>query len=86
MLAGKPSPPKKPDMPAITTHDEYKQAVAARQRITAAHRKEVKEFAATVAQRLFPTVNLKRTEKCAGPHDGAVDALLIAEYCRRTWR
>jgi hypothetical protein len=86
MLAGKPSPPKKPDMPALATHDGYKQAVAARQRITAAHRKEVKEFAATVAQRLFPTVNLKRTEKCAGPHDGAVDALLIAEYCRRTWR
>ena len=50
------------------------------------HRKSIKAFAAIVAQRLFPGVDLKRTAACKGPHDGAVDALLIAEYCRRVWK
>lgn len=35
------------------------------------------------ARRLFPTVDLRRTEKCKKPHDGKVDALLMAEYARR---
>jgi hypothetical protein len=32
---------------------------------------------------LFPKVNLLMNEKSSVPHDGLVDALLIAEYARR---
>jgi hypothetical protein len=88
MLAGKPSPPPKPKLPKAGTvpDDERKELKKVHDKAVREHKKNIKAFAATVAQRLFPTVNLKRTEKCAGPHDGAVDALLISEYCRRTWR
>lgn len=36
-----------------------------------------------VAQRLFPDVDLRRTENCRKPHDGKAEALLMAEYARR---
>lgn len=36
-----------------------------------------------VAQTLFPDVNLLATSRSKVPHDGIVDALLIAEYCKR---
>lgn|SRR5574344_222682 len=50
-----------------------------------------KEFSCTsdkntsieVAQRLFPGIDLRRTPKCKGPHDGICEALLMAEYGRR---
>lgn len=50
-----------------------------------------KEFSCTsdkntsieVCKRLFPTVNLKATERCKKDHDGMAEALLIAEYGRR---
>lgn len=50
-----------------------------------------KEFSCTsdkntsieVARRLFPNVDLRRTPKCKGPHDGICEALLMAEYARR---
>ena len=32
---------------------------------------------------LFPTFDLTATDKATIPHDGIVDALLMAEYCRR---
>ena len=35
------------------------------------------------AKRLFPNVNLLATERSKKPHDGIVDALLIAGYCQR---
>lgn len=35
------------------------------------------------AQRLFPKVNLKRSERSRKPDDGFADALLIAEWTRR---
>lgn len=35
------------------------------------------------AKRLFPNVNLKRTEKSKVDHDGISDALLISEYAIR---
>ncbi len=35
------------------------------------------------ARRLFPTADLLATPRCRVPHDGMVDALLIAEYGRR---
>lgn len=36
-----------------------------------------------VAQRLFPGVDLRRTENCRKPHDGKAEALLLAERARR---
>lgn len=38
-----------------------------------------------VCRRLFPNVNLKRTERCKKDHDGMAEALLMAEYARRKW-
>ena len=35
------------------------------------------------AKRLFPGVDLRRTERCTKDHDGKAEALLMAEYCRR---
>jgi len=50
-----------------------------------------KEFSCTsdkntsieVAQRLFPGVDLRRSPKCAKPHDGVCEALLMAEFAKR---
>ena len=36
-----------------------------------------------VCKRLFPDVNLKRTERCTKDHDGLAEALLLAEFGRR---
>lgn len=36
-----------------------------------------------VCQRLFPAVDLRRTERCTTYSDGKAEALLIAEYARR---
>lgn len=36
-----------------------------------------------VCKRLFPGINLRRTEKCKTDHDGMAEALLMAEYARR---
>lgn len=36
-----------------------------------------------VCQKLFPDVDLMRTERCKKPHDGMAEALLMAEYARR---
>lgn len=38
-----------------------------------------------VCQRLFPGLNLFRTEKCRKPHDGIAEAALMCEYARRNW-
>ena len=53
-----------------------------------------KEFSATsdkntsvdVCKRLFPTVSLKKTERCKKDYDGLAEALLLAEYARRKFR
>jgi crossover junction endodeoxyribonuclease RuvC len=44
---------------------------------------EAKARSLVSAQRLFPGVNLLRSDKCKKPESGFVDALLIAEYGRR---
>ncbi len=44
---------------------------------------DTKHRALLAAKRLFPGVNLLATERSRKPHDGIVDALLMAEYCRR---
>ena len=36
-----------------------------------------------VCRKLFPDVDLYRTERCKKPHDGMAESLLMAEYARR---
>jgi hypothetical protein len=45
--------------------------------------RDTKAMALVAAKRLFPTVNLLMTKASSVPHDGLVDALLMAEYARR---
>lgn len=45
-------------------------------------KKDTKQMSLQAAERLFPHVDLRATEKCKNAHDGLVDALLIAEYLR----
>ena len=42
-----------------------------------------KERAAIVATRLWPDMDWRKSERATNPHDGMVDAALIAEYGRR---
>ena len=44
---------------------------------------DTKAMALVAAKRLFPKTNLLMTDKSSVPHDGLVDALLMAEYARR---
>lgn len=41
-----------------------------------------KNTSVQVARRLFPNVNLMKTERCSKPHDGMAEALLMASYAR----
>ena len=80
MLAGKPAPVK------ITK--EMKRSLDRKEieRLKRENRKAVKEYAAKIAARLWPDVSFLETARCKVPHDGMVDAALIAEYGRRTHR
>lgn len=42
-----------------------------------------KNSSIAVCKRLFPSVNLLKTERCRTAHDGMAEALLMAEYARR---
>lgn len=42
-----------------------------------------KEKSIEVCKRLFPDVDLKRTERCKKDDDGYAESLLLAEYARR---
>lgn len=44
---------------------------------------DTKAMALVAAKRLFPNVDLLMTDKSTKPHDGLVDAILMAEYARR---
>lgn len=44
---------------------------------------DTKAMSLLAAKRLFPNEDLRDTERCTKAHDGKVDALLLAEYCRR---
>lgn len=46
--------------------------------------KDCKAMSELAAKRLFPTVDLRKNDRCKVSHDGIVDALLIAEYGKRT--
>ena len=47
---------------------------------------DTKATSLIAAKRLFPHVKLTATERSSVPHDGIVDALLIAEVCRRKFK
>jgi len=42
-----------------------------------------KQKSVEVAHHLFPTWELKRSERCKKEHDGIAESLLMAEYARR---
>ena len=44
---------------------------------------DTKPTSFNAALRLFPNVDFRKSSKCKKPHDGKVDALLMAEYARR---
>lgn len=46
---------------------------------------DTKKAALNKAKQLWPDQDWRKNDKCKVPHDGLVDAALIAEYCRRTY-
>lgn len=42
-----------------------------------------KNSSIAVCKRLFPEVNLRKSDRCRKDHDGMAEALLMAEYARR---
>lgn len=44
---------------------------------------DTKLMSLMAAKRLFPEVDLRASNRSKIPHDGKVDSLLLAEYCRR---
>lgn len=46
---------------------------------------DTKATALIAAKRLFPETDLRKNTRCRTPHDGLVDSLLIAEFCRRNY-
>ena len=44
---------------------------------------DTKATSLLAAKRLFPNEDFRKSERATKPHDGIVDALLMAEYCRR---
>ena len=46
---------------------------------------DTKAMSLLAAKRLFPDVDLRATERSTIPHDGKIDSLLLAEYCRRNF-
>jgi hypothetical protein len=47
--------------------------------------KDTKATSLVAVSRLFPHVDLRASERSKNPHDGIVDALLMAEYSRRIY-
>jgi hypothetical protein len=52
-------------------------------KMAAGQKFDTKAAALAVVRKLWPTLDLRASERCSVPHDGIVDALLIAEYGRR---
>ena len=42
-----------------------------------------KECSVVAARRLYPKVDFRKSAASTNPHEGKIDAVLIAEYCRR---
>lgn len=51
--------------------------------LTKSGKRDTKGMALVACQRIFPAMDLTFTERAKKPHDGLVDALLIAEYAKR---
>lgn len=47
---------------------------------------DTKKTARIAVERLFPNVDLRESPRCKNFHEGLVDALLIAEYCKRHFK
>jgi hypothetical protein len=47
---------------------------------------ETKKTALLACKRLYPDINLLATERSSVPHDGIVDAVLMAGYCMRKFK
>lgn len=43
---------------------------------------ETKQMALVAVQRLYPKLDLRKSARSTNPHEGIVDALLIANYCK----
>lgn len=50
------------------------------------HVNDTKSMSLMAAQRLFPEVDLRSTERCKKPNHNKVDSLLIASYCQRKFK
>ncbi len=48
--------------------------------------KDTKAMSLMALNRLFPNFDARVSTKAKNPHDGIVDAVLIAEYCRRMYK
>lgn len=46
---------------------------------------DTKSMSILAAQRLFPEIDLRDTERCKKPHDGKVDSLLLCAYGKRNF-
>lgn len=46
-------------------------------------KKDTKNTSMVAAKRLFPDVDFRKSARCKNMHDGKVDSMLIAEYCRQ---
>jgi hypothetical protein len=47
---------------------------------------DTKAMALIAAQRIFPYADLKASPRCKKAHDGIVDSLLMAQYCRLNFK
>jgi hypothetical protein len=47
---------------------------------------DTKKMALIACKRLFPTANLLATKRSSVPHNGIVDSVLMAEYCKRKFK
>jgi hypothetical protein len=52
--------------------------------LASSNKKNTKEASILIAKRLFPNINLIK-DGCRKDHDGMADALLMAEYSRRSY-
>lgn len=46
---------------------------------------DTKAMALVAVQRLYPKLDLRKSSRSENPHDGLIDALLMANYCKKTF-
>lgn len=65
---------------------QYKSTAKINKKGEAVKRVDTKATSLLTVQRLFPKIDLKKSIRAENQHEGLIDALLIAEYCRRTFK